>query len=84
MAYRELLGAFILIGATSPLLAAAQTEATSETGAPTAPENARYCLRVEVTGTRIESVECLTREEWAGGDVDVDQEWAEEGVRVIA
>jgi hypothetical protein len=54
-------------------------------GAPAAPPEARYCLRVEPqTGSRIESVECWTREEWAEADVDVDKEWAKEGVRVIA
>lgn len=53
-------------------------------GAPPAGENARYCLKVEaVTGTRLETIECRTRQEWAEWEVDVDQEWAEEGVRVI-
>ena len=53
--------------------------------APAAPPEAKYCLRVEPhTGSRLETIECWTREEWAAADVDVDQEWAKEGVRVIA
>jgi hypothetical protein len=54
-------------------------------GAPPAPPNARYCLRVEpITGTRIETIQCRTREDWASLEVDVDKEWAENGVRVLA
>ena len=53
--------------------------------APDAPANARYCLKVEaVTGTRLESVQCHTRDEWAAMDVDLDLEWREEGVRILA
>ena len=53
-------------------------------GAPQAPANARYCLRVEpITGTRIETIQCRTREDWASLEVDVDREWAQNGVRVI-
>jgi hypothetical protein len=63
------------------LAAAAQEVAP---GAPPAPEGALYCLRVEATtGTRLETVQCRTRAEWAEWEIDVDQEWAEEGVRVI-
>jgi uncharacterized protein YjhX (UPF0386 family) len=36
------------------------------------------------TGSRIETIQCRTRDEWAQLDVDVDQEWAQNGVRVIA
>jgi len=53
--------------------------------APAASESARYCMKVEaVTGTRIETVKCWTRAEWAEQGVDVDKEWEKEGVRVIA
>lgn len=46
--------------------------------------NTRYCLRVEPqTGSRIESIECWTRDEWTAGGVDVDHDWAKEGVRVL-
>jgi uncharacterized protein YjhX (UPF0386 family) len=41
-------------------------------------------MRVEAqTGSRIESIECWTRDEWAQGGVDVDHDWAKEGVRVL-
>ena len=36
-----------------------------------------------VTGTRLETVRCWTRAEWAEQGVNVDEEWAREGVRVI-
>jgi len=46
--------------------------------------DARYCLRVEPnTGSRIEAIRCETRQEWAELGVDVDKEWAREGVRVV-
>lgn len=83
MAVKELVVALSMIVAASPV-SAAQPETTTEASAPAADPSARYCLRAEVTGTRIESIVCLTREEWAEGDVDVDKEWAENGVRVLA
>jgi uncharacterized protein YjhX (UPF0386 family) len=36
-----------------------------------------------ITGSRIETIRCETREEWALLEVDLDNEWAKEGVRVI-
>ena len=64
--------------------AAASTQPMETTAAPPAPPEARYCLRVEPqTGSRLEGVECWTREQWAEADVDVDKEWAKEGVKVI-
>jgi hypothetical protein len=79
-----------LLVALSTIIAAsaastAQPELTQGVGAPPAPPEARYCLWVEPqTGSRLESVECWTREEWAEADVDVDKDWAKEGVKVIA
>jgi hypothetical protein len=35
-------------------------------------------------GSRLETIQCRTREDWALLEVDVDQEWAQNGVRVIA
>jgi uncharacterized protein YjhX (UPF0386 family) len=41
-------------------------------------------MRIEaVTGTRLETVKCWTREEWADQGVDVDVDWPKEGVAVI-
>jgi hypothetical protein len=55
------------------------------TAAPPGTPDTRYCLRVDPeTGSRIETIQCRTRDEWASIDVDVDQEWAQNGVRVIA
>ena len=36
-----------------------------------------------ITGTRIGSVLCWTRQEWADNDIDLDEAWAEDGVEVI-
>ena len=53
-------------------------------GAPPGSPTTRYCLRIEpVTGSRIETIQCRTREEWAQLGLDIDQEWVENGVRTI-
>jgi hypothetical protein len=53
-------------------------------GAPAAPPGARYCLRVDPTvGSRMETIRCETRADWAAMEVDVDAEWARWGVRVV-
>ena len=36
-----------------------------------------------ITGSRIETTRCETRQEWARLEVDLDKEWPKEGVRVI-
>jgi len=83
MASTALIVAISAIFASSA--ATSQPDSSEGAGAPSAPPEARYCLRVEPhTGTRIESVECWTREQWAEAEVDVDKEWSKEGVRVIA
>lgn len=83
MACKELVIALGMIVAAPPV-SAALPQPTREP-APTADANARYCLRVEpVTGSRMETIQCNTRDEWAQLDVDVDQEWADNGVRIIA
>ena len=51
--------------------------------APAGTPETRYCMKIEITGSRLEEVKCWTREEWAEQEVDVDKEWAAEGVRVI-
>jgi hypothetical protein len=59
--------------------------ANPPTPAPPGTPATRYCLRVDpITGSRLETVQCRTRDDWAALEVDVDQEWAENGVRVIA
>ena len=52
--------------------------------APAGTEMTRYCLRVDPnTGSRMETIQCRTRQDWASLEVNVDEEWAENGVRVI-
>jgi len=73
--------------ALSLMLATSQPAAgdPATTGAPAGDANTRYCLRVDPnTGSRMETVQCRTREDWAQLEVDVDREWAENGVRVLA
>ena len=83
MARKGLIVAFGLIIAASPVSALSPEPAPSG-GAPAAGPDARYCMRIEITGSRLEEVKCWTRQKWAEEEVDVDKEWAEEGVRVIA
>lgn len=88
MAHKELVVALSMIVAASPVSAATSPEPTPPEPAPkTAPAGTpetRYCLRVEpVIGSRIETIQCWTREEWAAKEVDVDEEWAREGVKTI-
>jgi hypothetical protein len=84
MRHTKMFAAFGMIAAISPAIAA-QPEATPQEGAPAATADARYCLRVEpITGSRIEMILCETRQEWSLLGVDVDREWAKEGVRVIS
>ena len=79
MAYNRSLFALTLIAAASPLWAS-----QPQPGAPAAPPDARYCLRVDpIIGSRIETIRCETRADWAAMDVDVDAEWARWGVRVV-
>jgi len=65
--------------AAAPPAADAEPAATAPSGGP----EARYCLRVEaLVGTLVERVRCWTRRQWEEQGVDVDAEWAKNGVRV--
>ena len=82
MAYKQFVVALCMIAA-SPV-SAGQPEPMQGEGAPAASADARYCLRIEpITGSRIETTRCETRQEWARLEVDLDKEWPKEGVRVI-
>jgi hypothetical protein len=83
MAYKAVAIALSLLAAASPASANRNPAGTST--APAGTETTRYCLRVDpIIGSRIETIQCRTRADWAALEVDVDQEWAENGVRVIA
>jgi len=83
MAQKIWVAAFGLIAAASA--SAAASSGPTEMPSPTDSPDVLYCLRIEaVTGTRLETVRCWTRAEWIDQGVDVDKEWAKEGVRVIA
>ena len=57
--------------------------AVPTTPAPPGTPFTKYCMRVELTGHAMEPVRCWTRAEWAEQGIDVDREWAREGVRII-
>ena len=81
MAHAELVVALSMVAATLPLPAGGPTATAAPAGTP----NTRYCLRVDpATGSHIETIQCRTREDWADLGVDVDQEWHDNGVKVIA
>ena len=83
MAHRGLILAFSMIAAASPLSARVQ-DRDPQMLAPAGTPQTRYCMHIEaITGSRIEEVKCWTREEWAEQGVDVDKDWAREGVRTI-
>ena len=83
MALKILTVALGMIAAISSV-SAASSKPTPATIDPTESAGARYCLRIEaVTGSRLETVRCWTREEWAAQGVDVDKEWAREGVEIL-
>jgi hypothetical protein len=93
MAHKILVVALSMIAAASPL-SATTPEPTPKTIPSTETPGTQYCLRVgPYTGTRLEAVQCWTRQEWAEQCayeewpwdqqcVDVDKEWAKNGVRI--
>lgn len=83
MALRTSLYALAALVAALPSTALA-AERGRPAAAPPGTAETRYCLRIEaLTGSRIAQVKCWTREKWADQGVDVDKDWAEEGVRTI-
>ncbi|MEO7865679.1 MAG: hypothetical protein ABIR63_07440 [Sphingomicrobium sp.] len=84
MPWKEIVAAVSMIAVASPV-SASQVVPDSQPGAPQASADSKYCLRVEAaTGTRLETVQCWTREQWAEMEVDVDKDWAKEGVRITS
>jgi hypothetical protein len=52
--------------------------------APAGGPDTRYCMKVDpMTGSLIETIECWTRDQWAEQGVDVDREWARNGVKIV-
>ena len=81
MAHKALIVALSVIAAASPA-SAVQPEPETLMMAPAGGPETEYCLRVEVTGNLVDPVQCWTREQWVDQGVDIDKEWAEEGVAV--
>ena len=78
----------ILVVAASLVVAlpayASQPDFSPVTVAPAGNAWTKYCLHVDpITGSLVETVQCWTREQWAEQGVDVDKEWAKEGVNVV-
>jgi hypothetical protein len=74
------LAAITLLGSTVPALAK-DTSNTSST-APAASSEAgnagekdkRYCVKSTITGTRMATKTCLTKQEWADRGIDIEAE----------
>ena len=82
MASKITLAALAMMIVASP--APAAIPVSSGGPAPAGNPATLYCLRVDpITGSRIETIQCRTREDWAGLEVDVDREWAENGIRAV-
>ena len=74
----------LVVALTMILAAPPGATGGTEQMAPAGGPETRYCMRVEAaTGSRIERIWCWTREQWAEQEVDLDAEWAKEGVRVL-
>jgi hypothetical protein len=83
MALKEFALALGMIFASSAATASVQ-DPDPTMGTPAGTPETRYCMRIEaITGSRLEELKCWTRAEWAEHDVDVDEEWAREGVRTV-
>ena len=83
MALKQLAGALIMIAAASPVSATVQDIGQPAPAPPGSPDTL-YCMHIEaVTGSRLEKVKCWTRAQWADRGVDVDKDWAREGVTTI-
>ena len=82
MTHKGLIVALGAIFVASPL-SGASMEPPVTTPAPPGTPGTLYCLHVEVTGSIVEPVQCWTRDEWAEQGVDVDKEWAKNGVGVL-
>ena len=84
MALKELVVALGMIAVATPATASIQ-EPAETVGAPEGSPDTLYCMRIEaIVGSRLEEVKCWTRQEWVEQEVDVDKEWAKEGVSVIS
>lgn len=89
MAPKTLLLALGAIAAATPAVLVAQPDTgpivTVANGtAPAGTPTTKYCMHVDpITGRLAETTECWTREEWAEQGVDVDKEWAKEGIRTL-
>lgn len=83
MAHRAFAFALGLLVVPSPLVAA-NPPPPPENPAPTDAPGTRYCMRVDpITGNLVQTVQCWTRAEWADQDVDLDKEWAKNGVAIL-
>ena len=66
------------------VMAAAMPLSAASASAPPGSPSTRYCLSMEpMTGSHMAWVQCRTRADWAYYDIDVDQEWHENGVSII-
>jgi hypothetical protein len=79
------MGSLLLVALSLIASSQAPSANMATAAAPAGGPETKYCLRVDpLPGSRIETIQCKTRDEWALLEVDVDQEWSENGVKTIA
>jgi hypothetical protein len=80
MAHAKLFLALSMIAAAPAWAGNTDRPATAPPGTP----DTRYCMWIAAsTGTLVEQVRCLTRDQWTRQGVDLDKDWPKEGVRTI-
>jgi hypothetical protein len=80
MAHKALM---LALAVTASPLSAATFDAPPPAGAPPGGPGTLYCMHVDpITGSNVQTTQCWTRDEWADQGVDVDKEWAKNGVRI--
>ena len=83
MAHKALILALSMAAVALPVSAASQ-DMVQPSAAPAGTPETKYCMHIEaITGSRLDKTKCWTRQEWAEQGVDVDRDWAREGVRTI-
>jgi hypothetical protein len=72
-----------LLVAASPV-SATNFDSPPPAGAPPGGPATLYCMHVDpITGSNVQTIQCWTRDEWADQGVDVDRDWAKNGVRTL-
>jgi hypothetical protein len=72
MTYKALAAALVVSIVTSPAFANGTADQKSAKGQASVGER-KYCLKGDITGTRIAREQCRTKKEWAEEGVQIDE-----------